>query len=133
MENHEVLFFCPNFLTVVQCARLEDGLVLVAGDVLGDPLALALTVAHLAEHPPVGGEDALDGLHRAVGIGGDVQGGDGGGVGVLGGNLAVLDHLGEDGLRGHEAALAVGHGDGVHVVQLAQEHPGGRTGSGAGR
>ena len=54
-----------------------------------------------------------------------MQGGDGGGVGVLGGNLAVLDHLGEDGLRGHEAALAVGHGDGVHVVQLAQEHPGG--------
>lgn len=77
--------------TEVGRAALEEGLVLVAGDVDAYIGAPALRVAHLAEHPAVGGEDALDGLQGAVGVGVDVHGGRAGGVHVLGGDLAVGD------------------------------------------
>ena len=48
---------------------------LLAGDVETHILAVALAVAHLAKDSAVRGEDALDGVHGAVGVGGDVHGG----------------------------------------------------------
>jgi hypothetical protein len=49
-------------------AALEEGLVLVAGDVLGDVRAGALGVAHLAEDAAARAGDAFDGFERSVGI-----------------------------------------------------------------
>ena len=107
--------------TEVGRAALEEGLVLVAGDVDAYIGAPALRVAHLAEHPAVGGEDALDGLQGAVGVGVDVHGGRAGGVHVLGGDLAVGDQPLQLRLGGCEAALAVGDGDGVEVAHMGLE------------
>jgi len=47
---------------------LEEGLVLVARDVLGDVRAGALGVAHLAEDTSARAGDAFDGFERSVGI-----------------------------------------------------------------
>ena len=44
---------------------LEEGLVLVAGDVLGDVRAGALGVAHLAEDAAARAGDAFDGFERS--------------------------------------------------------------------
>ena len=44
---------------------LEQGLVLVAGDVLGDVRAGALGVAHLAEDAAARAGDAFDGFERS--------------------------------------------------------------------
>ncbi len=44
---------------------LEEGLVLVAGDVLGDGRAGALGVAHLAEDTSARAGDAFDGFERS--------------------------------------------------------------------
>jgi hypothetical protein len=44
---------------------LEEGLVLVAGDVLGDMRAGALGVAHLAEDAAARAGDAFDGFERS--------------------------------------------------------------------
>ncbi len=46
-------------------AALEEGLVLVAGDVLGDMRAGALGVAHLAEDASARAGDAFDGFERS--------------------------------------------------------------------
>lgn len=54
---------------------------------------------------------------------GDVHGGGAVLVAVLGGNLAVLCELGNDGLRGVELALAVGERDGVDVAGFATRKP----------
>jgi hypothetical protein len=76
---------------------LEEGLVLVAGDVLGDVRAGALAVAHLAEDTSARAGDAFDGLERSVGIELDAARGRAGGVAILEGDLAVLDEVGDDG------------------------------------
>jgi hypothetical protein len=47
---------------------LEEGLVLVAGNVLGDVRAGALGVAHLAEDAAARAGDAFDGFEPSVGI-----------------------------------------------------------------
>jgi hypothetical protein len=47
---------------------LEEGLVLVAGDVLGDVGAGTFGVAHLAEDTSARAGDAFDGFERSVGI-----------------------------------------------------------------
>ena len=49
-------------------AALEEGLVLIAGDVLGDVRAGTLGVAHLAEDAAARAGDAFDGFERSVGI-----------------------------------------------------------------
>ena len=49
-------------LFVVCDAAFEDGLVLVADDVLSDEFAAAFRVRHLAEHASVGREQTLDGV-----------------------------------------------------------------------
>ena len=98
---------------------------LVAGDVQADVLAPALQVAHLAEDAAVGGEHALDGLDRAVGVHVDVHGGPACQIHILGGHLAVGDELVDHRLGAHKAALAVGDGHGVQVAHVGPEHPGG--------
>ncbi len=55
-------------LSKVVHAALEQGLVLVAGDVLGDVGAGAFGVAHLAEDASARAGDAFDGLERSVRI-----------------------------------------------------------------
>lgn len=64
---------CACDLLEVRDASLEEGLPLVAGDVLVDGVADALGVAHLAEHAAVGARDALDGEQRSVGVDGQVH------------------------------------------------------------
>lgn len=64
---------CACDLLEVRNASLEEGLPLVAGDVLVDGVADALGVAHLAEHAAVGARDALDGEQRSVGVDGQVH------------------------------------------------------------
>ena len=101
---------------------------LISGDIdrhIGPP---ALGVGHLAQDPAVGGENALDGLHGAVGVGQHVHGGPTLQVHVLGAHLAVGDQVRDDALRSHKAALAVGHRDGVEIPRVAEQHPGGLYG-----
>ena len=94
----------------------EQPHIVLTGDVAVEAGAGALAVAHLAQDPAVGGGDALDGPGGAVGVEGGVHGGRAGEVHVLGGDLPVrsqaLQHL----RGGHEAALAVGDGDGVDAA-----------------
>ena len=102
-------------------AALEYGLEPRARDVLVEPGAAALRVAHLAQDPAVRRGDALDGEDGAVGIISDspsvgfaLQ------VHVLGGDLAVGGQLASAAApAADEAALAVGDGDGVDVAHLA--------------
>ena len=88
-------------------AALEEGLVLVAGDVLGDVGAGAFAVAHLAEDTSARAGDAFDGFERSVGIELDAVRGRTGSITILEGDLAVLDEVGDDGRRRGEAAFAM--------------------------
>ena len=106
-------------------ARLKEGLMLVPRDILAHEGTAALQMAHLAEHPAVRGEGALDGLQRAVGVHVDIHRGGPVQVHILGGDLAVGDQGLQGGLGGHEAALAVGDGDGVQDVYKRQVGVGG--------
>ena len=97
----------PTGLGKVIDAALEEGLVLVAGDVLGDVGAGAFAVAHLAEDTSARAGDAFDGLKRSVGIELDAVRGRTGSITILEGDLAVLDEVGDDGRRRGEAAFAM--------------------------
>ena len=77
-------------------AALEEGLVLVAGDVLGDVRAGTFGVAHLAEDTSARAGDAFDSFERSVGIELDTVRGCAGGIAILEGDLAVLDEVGDD-------------------------------------
>ena len=106
------------YLTEILRAGLKQRLMLVAGDVDAHEGAPALQMAHLTEDAAVRGEDALDGLHGAVGVRVNVHGGLAGSVDVLGGHLAAGDQVGDHLGGGYEAALPVGDGDGVQVAHL---------------
>ena len=92
----------------------------------------ALGVAHLAEHAAVRAGDAFDGQQRTVRVHVQVHARHAGLVHVLRGDLAVGLELGEHIVGGHEAALAVGDGDGVHVAHLGLRQPRGEVRSYAG-
>ena len=66
LGQHAVLPL-PGLGEVVDAA-LEEGLVLVAGDVLSDVGAGTFGVAHLAEDTSARAGDAFDGFERSVGI-----------------------------------------------------------------
>ena len=94
-------------LREVVYASLEEGLVLVAGDVLGDVGAGTFGVAHLAEDTSARAGDAFDGFKRSVGIELDAIRGRAGSITILEGDLAVLDEAGDDGRGRGEAAFAM--------------------------
>ena len=104
-------------------AALEEGLVLVAGDILGDVGAGAFGVAHLAEDTSARAGDTFDGLERSVGIELDAVRGRTGGVAILEGDLAVLDEVGDDRRRRGETAFAMRERDGVHLADVHAREP----------
>lgn len=106
-------------LSEVLDAGEEDALLLVARDVLADVgVPRAFGVSHLAEDASVEGGDAFDGVHGAVGVPGHFVGGLTIQVGVLEGDLAVLNQLGDLLRRGMEASLAVGDRDRVDIADV---------------
>ena len=113
-----------SLLPKVAHAGLKELLILVAGYVAVAAVAPPLRVAHLAQYPPVGGGDALDGAGRAVGIPVDVGGGVALQVDILEGDLAVFSQPPHGFGVGHKPALAVGHGYGVYVAGIAEGQPG---------
>ena len=96
-------------------SRLEQLHIVLAGDVAVKAALPALAMTHLAQHAAVGGDDALDGTHRAVGVECGVHSGIAVQIHILGSDLAVCHQLLDQLLRCEEAALAVGNG---HIVNL---------------
>ena len=87
LGQHAVLSL-PGRLGEVIDASLEEGLVLVTGDILGDVGAGTLAVAHLAEDTSARAGDAFDSLERSVGLELDAVRGRTGGVAILEGDRA---------------------------------------------
>lgn len=111
---------------------LEHPQVVIAGNVLIKAGADALTVAHLAEDPAVRRGDALDGVQGIVGVEMHVAGGIALQIHILGGDLAVLRQLPNQGFFCQEPALAVGNGHIVHLPHAGQCQPGGLIGGDTG-
>ena len=73
-------------------ALAKDVLAAQVGEITVAVRALAFRMAHFAENPPAGAEQALDGPERAVGVVLNlIAGPERGRVGILEGNLALVD------------------------------------------
>ena len=117
----------PSRLAEVGDAALEERLVFVAGDILGDVDAAPLGVAHLAQHAPTGADDALDSLHGTVGIEVDRAARIAVEIAVLEGDLPVLFQFNQNVRAGDKLPFAVGIRDGEDIARLHFGKPGGAT------
>ena len=111
-------------LLEVVYAAFKDRLIFVTGNVEIETVAGTLGVSHFAENTAVGACDTLDGEHRAVGVAGEIHGGNSLKVNVLGCDLAVSFQISNNLLVSYEAAFSVADGNGVNVSYIALGEPG---------